>query len=202
MAVVLVLIFVIAAPCFAQTAERYRQRAIEDSRHKSWDEAIANYQKALSLDPNDSLTHYDLALALKYKGDMNAAADEFEKTIQLKPNWAEAHYGLGATQYDLHEFPSALRELQAAVKLDPQNAGMHRFLARVESAQNDFMDAEHELTRSVELKASSDAFMELGVVKGQLGNFDGAAAAFRRALVLNPRSEPAQLMLGIALRRR
>src|SRR5581483_10435580 len=43
--------------------------------------------------------------------------------------------------------------------------------------------------------------IELGAVKGQSGNFTGAAAAFRRALILNPRSERAHLMLGIALRR-
>ena len=33
----------------AQTAESYRQRAAEESRAKSWDDAITNYRKALEL---------------------------------------------------------------------------------------------------------------------------------------------------------
>src|SRR5437016_1311541 len=133
MAVALVLIFVIAAPCFAQTAESYRQQAVENSRHKSWDEAISNYQKALALAPNDALTHYDLALALKYKGDPRQAAEEFKKAIELKPKWADPHYGLGAALYELHDSAAALKEMQTAVKLNPTNAGAHRFLGRIYS---------------------------------------------------------------------
>jgi hypothetical protein len=53
MALVFILLLVLSAPCLGQTAEKYRQQAIEDSRHRSWDAAIANYQKALSLAPND-----------------------------------------------------------------------------------------------------------------------------------------------------
>src|SRR2546421_5106286 len=126
-----------SATSLAQTAESYRQRAIELSRNKSWDQAIASYNKALALEPNDSATHYNLALALKYKGDAKEAAEEFEATLQLKPKWAAAHYGLGATRYDLHDLAAALKELQAAVELDPTNAGAHRFLARVYLQQND-----------------------------------------------------------------
>ncbi|PYU58433.1 MAG: hypothetical protein DMG56_20520, partial [Acidobacteria bacterium] len=59
----------LAAPSFGQTVESYRQQAIELSRHKSWDQAIASYHKALDLKPNDPDTHYNLALTLKYKGD-------------------------------------------------------------------------------------------------------------------------------------
>ena len=44
----------------AQSAESYRQRALELSRAKSWDEAIANYRKALDLEPKEALTHYNL----------------------------------------------------------------------------------------------------------------------------------------------
>src|SRR5215475_4824681 len=101
MRVLLVLLFMIAAPCFAQTAETYRRQATDSARQKSWDQAIANYRKALELEPNDALTHYDLALALKYKGDTAHAIEEFQTALRLKPKWADAHYGLGATWYDL-----------------------------------------------------------------------------------------------------
>src|SRR5437660_8804547 len=105
----LVLALLFAAPSSGQTAESYRQRAIELSRKKSWDEAIANYHKALALVPNDALAHYNLALALKYKGDARQAAEEFEASLRLKPKWADAHYGLGATSYHQHAQAGALK---------------------------------------------------------------------------------------------
>ena len=85
-----------SAASLAQTADTYRQKALELSRNKSWDQAIDNYRKALALEPNDADTHYNLALTLKYKGDSKAAIEEFETAARLRPKWAEAHYGLGA----------------------------------------------------------------------------------------------------------
>jgi Tfp pilus assembly protein PilF len=91
MAVALLLLFVIAVPGFAQTAASYSKSATQFARQKSWDEAIAGYRKALELEPNNPLTHYDLALALKYKGEARAAATEFQAALRLKPKWADAH---------------------------------------------------------------------------------------------------------------
>ena len=76
MVFVLLLGLLLATPSFAQTAETYRQRAVAFSRNKSWDEAVASYQKALELEPNDALTHYNLALAFKYKGDATRVFEE------------------------------------------------------------------------------------------------------------------------------
>jgi len=99
----------LSATAFSQTAESYRERAIEFSRSKLWDQAIASYHKALDLEPNDPDTHYNLALTLKYKGDTKQAVEEFEAALRLKPKWADAHYGLGATWYDLNDRAAALR---------------------------------------------------------------------------------------------
>src|SRR5215475_10289485 len=136
MRLLLVLALMIAAPCFGQTAESYRREATKFAQKKDWDEAIANFQKALSLDPHDALTHYNLALALKYKGAPKEAAEEFKQAIQEKPRWADAHYALGATWHDLHDLPAAASELQSAIQIDPANTASRRFLARVYSEQN------------------------------------------------------------------
>src|SRR5215475_12286631 len=107
----LVLLFIVAAPylgqSFAQTAENYRRDATNLARQQSWDQAIEKYRKALELEPNDALTHYNLALALKYKGDARQAVEQFEAALSLKTKWADGRYGLGATFYDLHELDSA-----------------------------------------------------------------------------------------------
>ena len=103
MKVSLFLALMMAAFCLAQTAETYRRDATEFARQKSWDQAIASYRKALEFEPNDAPTHYNLALALKYKGEAKQAVDEFEVTLRLKPKWADAQYGLGAARYDLHD---------------------------------------------------------------------------------------------------
>ena len=119
----LLLGLLLSTPSFSQTAEDYRQKAVELSRNKSWDEAISNYRKALELEPNDADTHYNLALTLKYKGEPQQAVEEFQTALRLKPKWADAHYGLGATQYELGDQPAALPELRTAVELRSRERG-------------------------------------------------------------------------------
>ncbi len=190
-----------AASCFAQTAETYRRDATEFARQKSWDQAIANYRKALELEPNDALTHYNLALALKYKGEARQAVDEFEAALRLKPKWADAQYGLGAAWYDLHDQSAAVKELHTAIGLAPANAAAHRLLARIYLEQSDPSSAKTELQRAIASKPSAELYTELGLTEGQLGNLPGAAAAFRRALQLNPQLTTAHMLLGVTLRR-
>jgi tetratricopeptide (TPR) repeat protein len=190
-----------SGPSLAQTAQVYREQASTLARSKSWDEAIAAYRRAVELDPNDALTHYDLAFALKYKGDTKQAVEEFETAIRLKPGWGEAHYGLGAALYDLHDQAEALKEFRKAVELQPSNAAAHLFLAHVYSEQNDFSAAERALNRAVALKPSAEMHLELGQIEGQLGKLDAAATQFRAALRLDPRMARAHVMLGVTLRR-
>src|SRR6202043_2937236 len=116
MKVSLFLALMMAACCFAQTAETYRRDATEFARQKSWDQAISSYRKVLQVEHNDALTHYDLALALKYKGEPKQAVDEFETALHLKPKWGDAQYGLGAAFYDLHDLPAAANALQTAIR--------------------------------------------------------------------------------------
>ena len=86
-------------------------------------------------EPNDAVTHYNLALALKYKGESREALKEFQAALEIRPKWAEPHYGLGSVWYDLQEVDAATKELRTAESLDPAHADTHRLLARIFSQQ-------------------------------------------------------------------
>jgi len=79
-----------------QSASDYKRDALASAQKKQWDQAIVLYGKALALEPGDADTHYNLALALKYKGDPQAAIKEFREALRIKPDWSAAHFGLGA----------------------------------------------------------------------------------------------------------
>ena len=70
----------------AEAATDYRNQALAHAQKKEWDQAIALYRKALALEPQDADTHYNLALALKYKGDSGAAILEFTEALKIRPD--------------------------------------------------------------------------------------------------------------------
>ena len=49
------------------------------------DGAINQYTQALALRPEDSNAHYNLATALREKGEFEQAAREYEKARQFEP---------------------------------------------------------------------------------------------------------------------
>ena len=59
------------------------------------DEAIAQYQKALEINPNYAEAHNNLGIAFLQKGQVDEAIDQYQKALEINPNYADAHNNLG-----------------------------------------------------------------------------------------------------------
>ena len=59
-------------------------------------EAIAQCEEALRLEPGFAEAHYNLGNMLsKVSGRLNEAIAQYEEALRLKPDYAEAHNNLG-----------------------------------------------------------------------------------------------------------
>ncbi len=52
--------------------------------------AMAHYHKAVELDPNSPMTHYNLAVGLVRKGESDSAIAELRIALQLDPAYPDA----------------------------------------------------------------------------------------------------------------
>jgi Flp pilus assembly protein TadD len=62
------------------------------------DDAVAQYQKALEISPNDPETHYNLGNALVQKGQWDSAITQYQEVLQLKPDFSPAQDNLAKVQ--------------------------------------------------------------------------------------------------------
>ncbi|MDI6768385.1 MAG: tetratricopeptide repeat protein [Anaerolineales bacterium] len=147
------------------------------------DEAIAEFQKAIQLDPKLAHPHNGLGNVYPDLGRSDDAIAEFQKAIQLDPQDAAPYYGLGNVYYDLKRYDDALAANQRAIQLDPNNPYAHNNLAGEYVKQRRFDDARHELNERIRLKPDN-ALAPL-VTLGILARHQGLAESddhFRRAL--------------------
>ena len=79
-------------------------------------EAIATYQKIMSLDPKDTTVSYRLAIVLKAKGDLNGAITAFEEVIKRQPDFAEAHFRLASALAETKQWDRSASVYAAALK--------------------------------------------------------------------------------------
>lgn len=63
--------------------------------------SFLEYEKVLTLDPNNPSAHNDLGIIYIQQGKLRQAADEFETAIRLKPDYLEAKYNLEKTKQQI-----------------------------------------------------------------------------------------------------
>ena len=90
-------------------------------------EAIQEYQRALDVQPNNSLAHFRMAEAMFYQKNYNSAANEFRSAIggDLDPKWVEvwSHIYMGKIYDILGQRDRAVNEYSLAQHLRDDTAG-------------------------------------------------------------------------------
>jgi tetratricopeptide (TPR) repeat protein len=113
-------------PGYAIGHEWYGWHLAALGRHE---EAIAEVEKALSLDPLSPSIGADLAEELLVAHRFDEAITQSRKTLILDPFFAPAHYVLGQALVQKHNYNDAISELQKAIELSPGSTAFKANLA-------------------------------------------------------------------------
>lgn len=172
-------------------------------------EAVSTAQERVTKDPNDVEAHELLAkIYLRSLGNMQSsqssemlklATTEYEKLAALKPNDIETHLLLGQLYSLAHDSARAEAQFKLAQKIDANSEDVALNLARLYSEEGDAKRAADVLNgipvddRSVRIEYA------LGATYDELKKPKDAAAAYQRALDLEPNSLDAKRGLANAL---
>ncbi len=114
------------SPSYAIGYEWYGWHLAELGRNG---EAVAEVEKAASLDPLSPSIGADLAEELIVAHRFDEAITQSRKTIILDPFFAPAHYVLGQAFVQKHNYNEAIAELQKAIELSPGSTAFTANLA-------------------------------------------------------------------------
>jgi predicted O-linked N-acetylglucosamine transferase (SPINDLY family) len=97
----------------------YYNQGIALQNLKRLDDAIASYDKAISLKPDFAEAHYNRGMLLL---DLNRPSDalaSYEKALSVRPGYAKAHYGRALVLRGLGRLDDALASYEAALSFEP-----------------------------------------------------------------------------------
>ena len=205
LAVVLLLVTGLAS--YAAAGEPMNSRAAAQDhldrgkRHitqEEWDHAIAEYEEARRLGPDDAWTEYLLAYSYASKAYrdgawplLDPAIAGFLRALALNPEFPEALNELG-TAYSLQgQYAQAIDVYRRAIELRPEwtvprynKADAHRARSQWDQALAEYRwILEHPGSYARSLHRVHAA---MGQVYETAGRLDEAASAYRRALALKP----------------
>src|ERR687897_609970 len=126
---------------------------------KKFDDAIALYNKLISLDPNWANPWNSIGWALQKQGKNDEAVTAFDKATKLKPTWAKPWNSKGWALYKIGKFDEALSSFDKAIALEPKwdkpwfNKG--KILYQLENYSDSKQFVEHALSLKADPKTSA-----------------------------------------------
>jgi tetratricopeptide (TPR) repeat protein len=164
------------------------------------DEAIAQFRKALEINPDFELANYNLGLPLAGRGQLDEAIAHFRKALKFKPDFAEAHYNLGLVLSHCGQANEAIAHFRKTLELRPDFAEAHNNLGNALVGRGEVDEAIAHYRKALEINPDFElAYYNLGLALVGRGEADEAIAQFRKALEIQPDFALAHNTLGLAL---
>lgn len=91
-------------------------------------EAIANYQLAEMLNPEDAWVHFNLGEMYWRQGNPVRTIQEYQEAIELEPNIAWFHFALGDVYREENQADLALEKFKRAAEIDPSGTWLQNAL--------------------------------------------------------------------------
>jgi protein O-mannosyl-transferase len=86
------------------------------------DDAIAEFENALTIRPNFAEARFNLGLTLERRKKIDAALEQYREAVKSRPDLAEAHYNLGAIFADRGQTDEAVAEFRKTLDTKPDDA--------------------------------------------------------------------------------
>ncbi len=165
-----------------------------------YDAAIAEWEKALEIDPKDAKVHINLGALLAKTGKFTEAIVHFEKALEINPGYTEAHGNLGVALAQTGRLDEAIPHFQKFLEANPDSAEAHNNLGRALAEKGRLSEAITHFRKAIQIKPDYlEVHLSLGVVLAWQEKPDEALAHFAKVLEINPNIAEAHYYLGDAL---
>lgn len=158
--------------------------------------AISEYQRSISLDPNQPLPHLRLAAYDVRSGLLDRAVGKLKTVLALDPENDKAHYLLALVYSSQKKYDLAAKEyedvLKSASQDEPENLEIHIYLAQLYFSQGKYSQAIVEFNHILKIQPDNvSANYLLGSSCLELQQRAEARARFQKVLVLEPNHDGA-----------
>ncbi len=149
-------------------------------------QAIANYGKALEIDPQNAIAYYNRGNAWHKKGEMNRAVADYSNALEINPKLAMAYYNRGNAWYT-GALEQAISDYSKFLDVNPNDADAYVNRGNAYYKKNDFDRAIADYSRAIEIDPeNAESYYNRGNAWHKKSKLKKALADVEKAFRLKP----------------
>ena len=175
------------AVALAQTAQEHYARGLALAGEQRHQDALAEYLRALALDPGYAPARREVGYARHALKDYRGSLGDFDRYLELAPTDADAYNTRCWLKIELGDLDGALSDCNLSLSFDPGGSMALVNRGRIHSRRGDLRAAIVDYSAAIELNPRDHmAYRNRGIQHKALGDLDAAQRDFEKALEVNP----------------
>jgi len=167
------------------------------------EEAVAEYKRALELNPNYAEAFYNLGVIYTERDMISEAISHYKKAINSDPGFGPPRYDLGNLYFKKGMVKEAIAEYKKALEINPHYTDAYYNMGVIHADQGDIDSAIDYYKQALEVSPKyTFAYNNLGGIYISKGMLDEAISAFQKVIELTPDYLIAYDNLAIAYRQK
>jgi Flp pilus assembly protein TadD len=162
---------------------------------KRSDEARAEYERAIALDPKMPEAYVNLGILLLDKQEYAAAVAPLSKAVELLPAQSRPRSLLAVAQQRSGDQEGAARSFDGVLHLDPNDLTANHYLAELDLRRNKSAEAELRFRHALEIRPDAPEDLQGLAQSLEAQNKPEAADAYRKYLAAMPADSGARARL-------
>lgn len=176
----------------ANLADGYNNRAIANHRLGKNDASLADYAKAIELNPASARFFTNRGNLYSDLKRFDEAIADYTKAISLDPAYVAAYEGRGIANGTKQDFAKAIEDLSKVIELNPADSTAYYNRGVYYSQKQDFQMAKVDYTKYIDSNPANkmmlaDSYLNRAITNYMLNDDAGAIADLTKAIETNPK---------------